>query len=72
MTPQEETLVSNEDVPQPTTEEVRSAIQRLKNNKSAGSDGISAELLKAAGTYFFDRCLIEVAFGGHLRIYYPK
>ena len=51
MTPQEETLVfnSNEDVPQPTTEEVQSAIQRLKNNKSAGSDGIPAELLKAAG-----------------------
>ncbi len=56
MTPQEETLVfnSNEDVPQPTTEEVRSAIQRLKNNKSAGSDGIPAELLKAAGTNFID------------------
>ena len=56
MTPQEETLVfnSNEDVPQPTTEEVQSAIQRLKNNKSAGSDGIPAELLKAAGINFID------------------
>ena len=65
MTPQEETLVfnSNEDVPQPTTEEVRSAIQRLKNNKSAGSDGIPAELLKAAGTNFigaFHQLLVKI------------
>uniref|UniRef100_T1GL34 Uncharacterized protein n=1 Tax=Megaselia scalaris TaxID=36166 RepID=T1GL34_MEGSC len=39
------------DVPLPTTE-VRSAIQRLKTNTSAGSDGIPAELLKAAGINF--------------------
>ena len=56
MAPKEETLVfnSNEDVPQPTTEEVRSAIQRLKNNNSAGSDGIPAELLKAASINSID------------------
>uniref|UniRef100_T1GNJ8 Uncharacterized protein n=1 Tax=Megaselia scalaris TaxID=36166 RepID=T1GNJ8_MEGSC len=56
MTPQEEMLIfnSNEDVPPPTTEEVRSGIQRLKNHKSAGSDGISAELLKAADINIID------------------
>lgn len=43
---------NNEDVPPPTLEEVQKAIQNLKNNKSAGTDGIPAELLKAAGTNF--------------------
>jgi hypothetical protein len=43
---------NNEDVPPPTFSEVQTAIQRLKNNKSAGTDGIPAELLKAAGTNF--------------------
>lgn len=41
-----------DDVPPPTLEEVQKAIHSLKNNKSAGSDGIPAELLKAAGTNF--------------------
>ena len=34
--------------------QVRYAIQRLKNNKSAGPDGIPAELLKAACINFCD------------------
>uniref|UniRef100_T1GQ74 Uncharacterized protein n=1 Tax=Megaselia scalaris TaxID=36166 RepID=T1GQ74_MEGSC len=56
MAPQEEPLVFNskEDVPSPTTEEVRSTIQRLRNNQSAGSAAIPAELLKAASTFVSD------------------
>uniref|UniRef100_T1GMH5 Reverse transcriptase domain-containing protein n=1 Tax=Megaselia scalaris TaxID=36166 RepID=T1GMH5_MEGSC len=49
MTPQQKPLVFN-------SEEVRSAIQKLKNNKSTGSDGIPAELLKSAN-HKFHRCL---------------
>ena len=56
MIPQEEPLVfnSNEDVPSPTIEEVRNAIQRIKKNKSAGagSDGIRESL--TAGINFID------------------
>ncbi|XP_043064095.1 uncharacterized protein LOC122320085 [Drosophila ficusphila] len=37
------------DVPTPSHAEVKDAIQRLKNNKSAGADGLPAELFKAAG-----------------------
>ena len=33
----------------PSHNEVRVAIQRLKNNKAAGPDGLSAELFKAGG-----------------------
>jgi hypothetical protein len=35
--------------PPPTQEEIRYAITKLKNNKSAGSDGLSAELFKSGG-----------------------
>ncbi|XP_051864351.1 uncharacterized protein LOC127566365 [Drosophila albomicans] len=37
------------EVPIPSHIEVKDAIQRLKNNKSAGADGLPAELFKAAG-----------------------
>ncbi|XP_020806218.1 uncharacterized protein LOC110182509 [Drosophila serrata] len=37
------------DVPTPSHAEVKVAIQRLKNNNSAGADGLPAELFKAAG-----------------------
>ena len=37
------------DVPPPTLEEIKMAIGRLKGNKSPGSDGIPAELIKHAG-----------------------
>lgn len=46
------TYGNNEDIPPPTLEEVQKAIHSMKNNKSAGSDGIPAELLKAAGANF--------------------
>uniref|UniRef100_T1GCW1 Reverse transcriptase domain-containing protein n=1 Tax=Megaselia scalaris TaxID=36166 RepID=T1GCW1_MEGSC len=42
-----------ENVPSPT-KEVRNAIHRLKNNKSAGPDCIRAELLKAADINYID------------------
>ena len=54
---------NNLDVPPPTEAEVQKAVQRLKNNKSAGSDGIPAELLKAAGANFistFHQLLTEI------------
>lgn len=34
--------------------EIRNAIQALRNNKSAGSDGIVAEMIKATGEYGID------------------
>ncbi|XP_060665569.1 uncharacterized protein LOC132797813 [Drosophila nasuta] len=37
------------EVPIPSHIEVKDAIQRLKNNKSAGADGLPAELFKTAG-----------------------
>ena len=36
-------------VPPPSHEEVKIAIQRLKNNKAAGADNLSAELFKTGG-----------------------
>ncbi|XP_037957054.1 uncharacterized protein LOC119686977 [Teleopsis dalmanni] len=43
--------IENDDVeiPPPSHNEVRVAIQRLKNNKAAGADGLPAELFKAGG-----------------------
>ncbi|MEQ5162530.1 hypothetical protein ABN196_17975 [Proteus terrae] len=49
---QSQKFQNNEDVPPPTRAEVDKDIQRLKNNKSAGTDGIPAELLKTAGASF--------------------
>lgn len=37
------------DVPCPRHDEVKVAIQRLKNNKASGADGLPAELFKAGG-----------------------
>lgn len=54
---------NNDDVPPPTRPEVDSAIQRLKNNKSEGDDGIPAELLKSAGSTFnsaFHKLLLKI------------
>ena len=42
-------IYDNIQIDPPTIEEVRTAIQRLKNNKSAGLDNIAAELLKFGG-----------------------
>uniref|UniRef100_T1GMU7 Uncharacterized protein n=1 Tax=Megaselia scalaris TaxID=36166 RepID=T1GMU7_MEGSC len=45
---------NNEDVTPPTRVEVDKAIHyRLKNNKSASTDGIPDELLKTAGSSFY-------------------
>ena len=37
------------EIPPPSHNEASVAIQRLKNNKAAGPDGLPAELLKAGG-----------------------
>ncbi|WP_333764848.1 RNA-directed DNA polymerase, partial [Streptomyces sp. IBSBF 2390] len=42
------------DVEAPSVEEIKAAIRKLKNNKSPGSDGIPAELLKHAGEHFVE------------------
>lgn len=52
--PSEPTYNNNDEVPPPTRPEVVTAIHKLKNNKSTGSDGIPAELFKAAGDSFID------------------
>ncbi|XP_053661567.1 uncharacterized protein LOC128710733 [Anopheles marshallii] len=39
-------LVAGDEVPTPSLEEVTSVIKQLKNNKSAGSEGLAAELFK--------------------------
>ena len=38
--------VNMDEINEPTVEEVKEAIKKLKNNKAAGSDGIQSELLK--------------------------
>lgn len=45
--PEEERVVS--DVPPPSFEETLKAIRSLKNNRTPGSDGINAEMLKSGG-----------------------
>ena len=42
-------------VEQPTIDEVRTAIKRLKNNKSAGLDKVPAELYKCGGDKVADQ-----------------
>ena len=37
------------EIPPPTYDEISVAIQRLKNNKAAGPDGLNAEQFKAGG-----------------------
>ena len=44
-----EEVIWGEDEEDPTTEEILETIRHLKNNKSAGIDEISAELLKYGG-----------------------
>ena len=44
----------NLQIPPPMTDEINAAIGKLKTNKSPGSDGIQAELLKHAGDSFVD------------------
>lgn len=50
---------SDGDVPVPTLREVEEAIQQLKDHKSAGSDGLGAELIKM-GPGKLARCLHEL------------
>ena len=54
---------NTEDVPPPTISEVDTAIQRLKNNKSPGSDGMPTELLKSAGSCFNRAFHLLLKFG---------
>ncbi|XP_037930779.1 uncharacterized protein LOC119665622 [Teleopsis dalmanni] len=53
--------IENDDVeiPPPSHNEVRVAIQRLKNNKAAGADGLPAELFKAGGDMLI-RCMHQL------------
>lgn len=66
MTPQYEDcsqFQNTEDVPPPTITEVDFAIQKMKNHKSPGSDGIPAELFKVAGSSFiraFHQLLLKI------------
>ena len=47
-----------------TKEEIINAIKKLKNNRSSGNDGITAELLKPGPTEFF---VGFVSVGSHIR-----
>ena len=51
MPPLEKTPIDDDgvEIPPPSHNEVRVALQRLKNNKAAGTDGLPAELFKAGG-----------------------
>ena len=48
-----------EEIPPPTLTEIRAAIGKLKRNKSPGSDGIHAELIKSAGESLVD-CMYQL------------
>ena len=50
----EPTSGSLEEIPTPSKDEIKAAIRKLKRNKSPGSDGIPAELIKSAGDSFTD------------------
>ena len=43
-----------QETPPPSITEIKAAIQKLKRNKSPGSDGIPAELIKSAGDSFVE------------------
>jgi hypothetical protein len=49
------TYNNEEEVPPPTYYEVTQVIEKLKTHKAAGSDNISAELIKAGGTVLKQR-----------------
>ena len=49
-----EMLIYEEEVEEPTTEEILSTIRGLKNNKAAGIDEITAELIKYGGRRLHD------------------
>ena len=46
---QEDDIFPEEYEPEVMMDEIRAAIKKLKNNKSAGLDGVTAEMLKAGG-----------------------
>ncbi|CAH2207866.1 jg27125, partial [Pararge aegeria aegeria] len=48
-TPELDLNIDNNELPRPTLEDVERAIQRLRNNKSPGSDNIQGELIKYGG-----------------------
>ena len=54
--------VNMEEINEPTVEEVKETIKKLKKNKAAGSDGIQSELLKygRGGGEFFNRKYIKL------------
>ena len=47
------------EIPPPSQDEVKVAIQRLKNNKAAGADGLAAELFKTGGVELI-RCMHQL------------
>jgi hypothetical protein len=46
---QSTSVFKSQEVSEPTMEEVKKALQKLKNNKSPGVDTIPSELIKSAG-----------------------